>query len=107
MILRVSLSVIALTGCIAASSFAADEPVASQNTPEQVRDFLVAGGDGYGTSECLSSKSNCGAIVANAWCESKGYAKSVSYRLANKEESTGSIKTTIIDQAFIITCSAK
>ncbi len=97
---------LAFGGCIAASSFAADEPVQMQNA-SQIRDFVILGGDGYGTSECLATASNCGNIVANAWCESKGFAKSVRYRLANKDETTASIKIAAIEQAFVITCSAK
>ena len=103
MIFRISLSVFALFGFISASSFAAEEQSALQDT----RDFLVAGGDGYGTSDCLATLSSCGAIVANAWCESKGFTKSVKYRVANKDETTATVKGPAIDQAFVITCSAK
>ena len=106
MMLRVCLVAVAFIGIIAASSFAADEPVQTQNA-SQTRDFIILGGDGYGTSECLATASNCGNIVANAWCESKGFAKSVSYRLAHKDETTASVKIAAIEQAFVITCSAK
>jgi hypothetical protein len=106
MILRVGLVAVFIVGCIAAASFAADEPVSLQNSAE-TRDFLVAGGDGYGTSECLATVSNCGRIVANAWCESKGFAKSTQYRVAGKDETTASVGNNAIEQAFIVTCSAK
>jgi hypothetical protein len=29
--------------------------------------------DGYGLIECLTQKSECGKIVADAWCESHGH----------------------------------
>jgi hypothetical protein len=106
MILRVGFVAVALGGFIAAASFAADEPVLTQNIAEN-RDFLVAGGDGYGTSECLAKTSNCGRIVANAWCESKGFAKATQYRVAGKDETTASTGSNAIEQAFIITCTAK
>ncbi len=106
MMLRLSLIAATFWSCVAASSFAADERVETQMVPE-TRDFVILGGDGYGTSECLATASKCGNSVANAWCESKGFAKSVSYRLANKEETTASIRIAVIDQAFVITCSTK
>ncbi len=106
MIMRVGLIAVFLGGFVAVSSFAAEEPNLAQNLTE-TRDFLVAGGDGYGTSECLATASNCGRIVANAWCESKGFAKAVNYRVAGKDETTASIGNNAIEQAFIVTCSAK
>lgn len=69
-------------------------------------DFLIAGGDGYGATECLASAGQCGQIVANAWCDSKGYSRSVSYRVAEKDEITASTGRIGSEQAFIITCTA-
>jgi hypothetical protein len=106
MILRVGFVAVALGGFVVASSFAAEEPNLTPNLSE-TRDFLVAGGDGYGTSECLATASNCGRIVANAWCESKGFAKATHYRVAGKDETTASVGNNAIEQAFIVTCSAK
>ena len=69
-------------------------------------DFLIAGGDGYGATECLANAGPCGDIVANAWCDSKGFSRSVNYRVAGKEEVTASTGRVGNDQAFIITCTA-
>lgn len=69
-------------------------------------DFLIAGGDGYGATECLASGGQCGQIVANAWCNSKGYSRMVSYRVAAKDEVTASTGRVGGEQAFIITCTA-
>ncbi len=71
---------------------------------ENAHDFVIAGGDGYGATECLGSQGQCGQIVADAWCESKGYARSLAYRLAAKDETTASTGSLIREQAFVITC---
>ena len=70
-------------------------------------DFVIAGGDGYGATECLATAGQCGKIVADAWCESKGYAKALAYRTAAKEETTASTGRSGGEQAFVITCAAK
>ncbi len=106
MITRVALVFFVGLSFLSAAVFAGDEPNAAHNSTN-THDFIVAGGDGYGTSDCLATTSSCGRIVADSWCESKGYAKSVSYRIAGKDETTASVGNSSIDQAFVITCSAQ
>jgi hypothetical protein len=54
--------------------------------------FLIPAEEGYGVGECLSSgPSECGQVVANAWCESQGYASAVTYGVAAQDEYTGAI----------------
>ncbi len=35
--------------------------------------------DGYGFQECLTAKTACGEIIANAWCEASGLKASKSF----------------------------
>lgn len=73
----------------------------------RVQDFIIAGNDGYGTQECLVSQSNCGRIVADAWCEAKGFRSAQAYRVAAPDEITGSISDSSrgkAPDAFVITC---
>lgn len=72
----------------------------------RVQDFIIAGHDGYGTQECLVSQSSCGRIVADAWCEAKGFKSAQSYRTASPDDVTGSISaaTSKAPDAFVITC---
>lgn len=35
--------------------------------------FVIADQDGYGLTECLKDRADCGRIVADAWCESHGH----------------------------------
>jgi hypothetical protein len=52
--------------------------------------FLIPASDGYGIAHCLHSQSDCGEVVANAWCEAHGYARAQSYGAAAREEYTSS-----------------
>ena len=53
--------------------------------------FLIPAGDGYGVAECLVNQSECGQVIAHAWCEAQGYAQARTYGLAAAEDVTGSI----------------
>ncbi len=73
----------------------------------RVQDFVIAGSDGYGTQECLASQSSCGRIVADAWCEAKGFRGALSYRRAAGDEITGSLVSSQAPKpldTFVITC---
>jgi hypothetical protein len=91
-----SLSVIPATKTVAAAS--------AQRT------FLIPAGDGYGVADCISSKAECGTIVANAWCEAQGFAKATDFGVATREDFTGSLSKTkvveaaAVEQPLVITC---
>lgn len=73
----------------------------------RVQDFIIAGNDGYGTQECLGGQSSCGRIVADAWCEAKGFRNAMSYRAAAPDDITGSVSaasTAKPADVFVITC---
>jgi hypothetical protein len=95
---------------IAASSAAmfASTDVESQAKAPKQRDFVVAGSDGYGTQECLTNQSQCGRIVANAWCEAKGFKSALAYRQLDRDEITGSANPTGPRgkpvESFLISC---
>lgn len=44
--------------------------------------FVVPSNDGYGIAECVASGSACGQVVADAWCEAQGFARSASFGMA-------------------------
>ncbi len=71
--------------------------------------FLIPSSDGYGVADCLTSPgSECGKVVANAWCESQGYASAGSFGTAAADEYTGAIATPALpkaaDRPIRITC---
>ena len=71
--------------------------------------FLVPAADGYGVAECLISNQPCGQVVADTWCEAQGYARAVSFRQTDAEETTSSIRkvsmTAPEHRPVSITCS--
>lgn len=70
--------------------------------------YVVSDQDGYGVMECLTQKSDCGRIVADAWCESHGHGPSLAYGRA--EDVTASLASDAPRQplqpgAAIVSCS--
>ena len=60
-------------------------------------------------ADCISSKSECGAIVANAYCEAQGFTKATAYGLATREDFTGGVRKATpaaeTETPLVITCS--
>ncbi len=88
---------------LAASGEATTKPAHVEKT------FLIPGNEGYGVGECLTGgTSECGQVVANAWCESQGFASAASYGIAAADEYTGAIETAPVvknvDKPIRITC---
>ena len=69
--------------------------------------FLIPASDGYGVADCLTGASNCGTIVANAWCEAHGFSRADTFGLA-VEDVTGSTKASLSSRSappIAITCA--
>jgi hypothetical protein len=81
----------------------------SNETPRQSA-FIIADQDGYGTGECLSRESGCGRIIADSFCQSKGFKAHMAYRPAEPGDVTGSLGSAARPQpsrepqAYIIVC---
>jgi len=72
--------------------------------------FLIPATDGYGVADCLSSATECGKVIANAWCEAHGFAKAASFGMAAPEDVTGSLEPAAppvkrAERPLSITCS--
>jgi hypothetical protein len=68
--------------------------------------FLLPASDGYGVADCLMGETECGRIVANAWCEAHGFSRADTFGIA-VEEVTGSTITTVSNRSerpIAITC---
>ncbi|RDJ22852.1 hypothetical protein DWF00_05645 [Bosea caraganae] len=108
--MRRAIALIGLFGIIGAGlSLAVLPPSKTVAAPNANRTFLIPASDGYGVADCLSTKaSECGKIVADAWCESQGFAKSVAFGTAAREDFTGTVtKQAQVDpaeQPLTITC---
>jgi hypothetical protein len=70
--------------------------------------YVIADHDGYGVLECLTQKSDCGKIVADAWCESHGHGLAKAFGRA--EDVTAAIspeapREPLSPGAAIVSCS--
>ena len=77
--------------------------------PYQQKLFVITDQEGYGTGECLSKLGGCGKIIADSFCESKGFKAAEFYRSADADDITGSIASQrkpppTEPQAFVIGC---
>jgi hypothetical protein len=67
--------------------------------------FVIPASDGYGVADCLAHGSECGKVVANAWCEAQGYVLASSFGLVGAEDVTGAIGTEAAQRPISITCT--
>ncbi|WP_439500185.1 hypothetical protein [Bosea sp. (in: a-proteobacteria)] len=108
--MRRAIALIGLFGIIGAGLSLSVLPTSKTvAAPSDQRIFLIPASDGYGVADCLSTKtSECGKIVADAWCEAQGFAKAVSFGVAAREDFTGSVSkpslTSEAEQPLSITC---
>lgn len=70
--------------------------------------FLVAADDGYGSGDCLKTGGDCGQVVADAWCETQGFSRAVSFLPARPSDVTGSLERVSLstrEPPVAITCA--
>jgi hypothetical protein len=75
---------------LGAASFAVPTLATNAAAPRQNL-FIITDQEGYGTGECLERPGGCGKIIADSFCESKGFKLADYYRKAGADEVTGSI----------------
>jgi hypothetical protein len=83
-------------------------PAAAPRAKSEQSVFLLPPSDGYGMVECIAENRECGRIVANAWCESKGYAKAASFSVVSPTEITGSVGSragAAVEPPVMISCA--
>ncbi|WP_336486575.1 hypothetical protein [Methylobacterium nigriterrae] len=100
----------ALVSSLAHAAFAGADGETPAKAPAHVeKTFLIPSSEGYGVADCLTNgASECGQVVANAWCESQGFAAAGSYGVAAADEYTGAIDTApaikVEERPIRITC---
>lgn len=62
-----------MSGALAAGA------VALPSRAEESRTLVIPSNDGYGFDDCLKTGSECGLVVADAWCKAHGYGASKSF----------------------------
>ena len=68
--------------------------------------FLIPANDGYGLADCLEAGSSCGGVVANAWCEAKGFRAASAFGRAEPSDITASVAgfSRSRGPVYIVTC---
>ena len=101
---------IALSGFLSMLVLAAASFIVLPNGTSQANGvdatFLIPVSDGYGVADCLSGGSECGKIIANAWCEAHGFSRAEIFGHA-VEDVTGSTEATLSNRSarpIAITC---
>jgi hypothetical protein len=102
----IALSGFALMLTLAAASFIVLPNGASRANIVNAT-FLIPASDGYGVADCLTGGSDCGRIVADAWCEAQGFSRAETFGIA-AEEVTGSTDAAMSKRSappIAITCA--
>lgn len=91
--MRRILTILGFTAAVtaAAASFILVPAGATKAAVPEGTTFLIPASDGYGVADCLTGGSECGQVVANAWCEAHGFGRADKFGLAAAEDATGSV----------------
>lgn len=108
-IMRRAVALVGLFGILGAGmSLALLPATGTVAAPKAERTYLIPAGDGYGVADCIASRSECGQIVADAWCEAQGHRAATAYGVAAREDVTGSTPRPAglaqAEQPLTITC---
>jgi hypothetical protein len=70
------------------------------------RTLIIPPNDGYGFEECLRPGSQCGLVVADAWCKAHGFAGSNGFGPADEAAGTmdEASRSRIEPGSFHVTC---
>jgi hypothetical protein len=81
MLIRLSTIRRAFPSCLLAV-VAAAATIAPAAEAQAAPETFVVTDDGYGVTDCLKERSDCGRIVADAWCEAHGHGPAQAYGAA-------------------------
>ncbi len=108
--MRRTLAITGFVGILAVCSvsFVVLPNASTEAAPAGPATFLIPASDGYGVADCLAAGSECGKVVANAYCEAQGFGRASAFGVARSEEATGTAsQTRVLDRAnrpISITC---
>ena len=72
---------------------------------DESRTLIIPPNDGYGFEECLKAGSQCGLVVADAWCKAHGFAPSETFGPADETASvTDGVSPSLEPGSFHVTC---
>ena len=75
-------------------------------TAAESRTLIIPPNDGYGFEECLKGGSQCGLVVADAWCKAHGFGGSSGFGPADAAAGTmdEASRSRIEPGSFHVTC---
>ena len=91
---------------LAALLFSLSIPALSQ--AQELRRLVIPAQDGYDFDACQQNSGQCAQIIADAWCDAKGFGKAVGFEHMDQYETTASLiqmNQTTRRPALVITCS--
>jgi hypothetical protein len=71
---------------------------------DESKSLIIPPNDGYGFEECLKGGSQCGLVVADAWCKAHGFAGSNGFGPADDGTMDVSSRSRIEPGSFHVTC---
>jgi hypothetical protein len=94
--MRRTFAALAFTAVLAsaAASFTVLPEMPGAVAAPAVATFQVPAADGYGVGDCLAAGGECGRLVADAWCETHGYARAVEYGATRPQEGAVTLAST-------------
>ena len=67
--------------------------------------LMVAGDDGYGTTDCLASGAHCGQLIADAMCVREGFRHASRITPTGAGDVTGALSASAgTAPAFVVVC---
>jgi hypothetical protein len=75
---------------------------------QELRRLVIPAQDGYDFDACQKNSGQCAQIIADAWCDAKGFGKAVGFEHMDQYETTASLiqmNQSTRRPALVITCS--
>ena len=92
-------------GCGAAMIGGMGPGPTSEAQAQESRTFVIPETAGYGVDECLEDNGECGATVANAWCNTYGQGVALEFGRYGVDKSSASNKSWPAPKRYYVDCS--
>lgn len=66
--------------------------------------YAIAANDGYGLQECLAGGTDCGQVVADAWCEAHGLGHALRFGAQSSFSGARPTHVASTDEPYVIRC---
>jgi hypothetical protein len=70
----------------------------------EARTFFIAAANGYGVEDCLGEAGECGEVVANAWCETLGRGRALTFGKSDESSDVDSGALISGKERYFVTC---